>query len=285
MEIFDAHIHTNFESKWLKKVASYAGVRFSPEGLQQEMSENNVAFCTSMGIKTKDFNIDPLCPTPHDTPGRFKCDKVFYAAGINPYMADRDCFTATREALAAGRLCALKVYLGYFMLFPDNAAYLQFYELAREFRIPVVFHTGASASTEASLNYSHPARIGEIAETYPEVTFIMAHMGKPFLKEAAGVLQSRDNVYADLSGFIEGPESVYENDFSFEMQRLGEVVNNRAVPEKLLYGSDWPLTPMKPYIDFVKRSFPGEELQRMVFFENARRLFQGGRRPGFEKTG
>jgi predicted TIM-barrel fold metal-dependent hydrolase len=39
------------------------------------------------------------------------------------------------------------------------------------------------------------------------------------------------------------------------------------------YGSDWPLAPMKPYLEFVRRAIPAEH-ERRVFYENAKKVFR-----------
>ncbi len=273
MNIFDAHIHTNFESMWLKRVAWYAGIDFSPAGLQQEMTAAGVTRCFSMGIKTKDFNINPLHPTPHDTPEDMKQDNIYYAAGINPYMADSQSFRETRRVVESGKIRALKIYLGYFLVQPEDAVYQSYYELAGECNIPVIFHTGGSSSSESGLNYAHPQRIAPVVENLPDVVFVMAHMGNPLIKEAVAVMHRFDNVYADLSGFIEGPPTAYERNHSQTSLRFSEAVRGRDISQKLLYGSDWPLTPMKPYVEFIQTLFPDPQEQENVFYKNAARIF------------
>ena len=44
-------------------------------------------------------------------------------------------------------------------------------------------------------------------------------------------------------------------------------------PDKFLYGTDWPLAPMRVYRDFVRHLFP-EEFHQAVFHDNAKALFK-----------
>ena len=42
--------------------------------------------------------------------------------------------------------------------------------------------------------------------------------------------------------------------------------------EKLLFGTDWPLVPIEPYVKFVKALVP-EEYHEDVFFKNALKVY------------
>jgi predicted TIM-barrel fold metal-dependent hydrolase len=44
-------------------------------------------------------------------------------------------------------------------------------------------------------------------------------------------------------------------------------------PKKLMFGTDWPLTEMKPYVDAYKRAIP-REYWMAVFHDNAARVFR-----------
>ena len=62
-----------------------------------------------------------------------------------------------------------------------------FYRLAEECNIPVIFHTGDTESTDSKLKFAHPSGIDEIAVEYPQVNFLIAHLGNPWLMDAAEV--------------------------------------------------------------------------------------------------
>jgi len=44
-------------------------------------------------------------------------------------------------------------------------------------------------------------------------------------------------------------------------------------PDRILYGSDWPLAPMAAYRDFIRAAIP-EPYHALVFEDNARTLFR-----------
>ena len=91
--------------------------------------------------------------------------------------------------------------------------------------------------------------------------------------DAAEVVAKNGNVYADLSGFVAGTDDYpYVN--SYQLPRLRETVEHIGSSSRLLYGSDWPLTPMQNYIEFIRRLFPDQDDQEKVFYKNARRFFK-----------
>jgi hypothetical protein len=105
-----------------------------------------------------------------------------------------------------GKLVALKAYLGYLPFGPEHVNYAPYYRLAAKYKLPVIFHTGDTWSTKAKVRYAHPLLVDEVAVDHPEVRFVMAHFGNPWLIDAAEVIFKNNNVWADLSGLYVGDE-------------------------------------------------------------------------------
>ena len=59
--------------------------------------------------------------------------------------------------------------------------------------------------------------------------------------------------------------SRWVDDANFDSQWLKRIGNS----SRLLYGSDWPLTPMRNYIEFIRTLFPDHDDQEKVFYKNA----------------
>ncbi len=150
--------------------------------------------------------------------------------------------------------------------------------MAERHRLPVVFHTGDTYSPRAKLRFAHPLGIDDVAVDHPRACFVLAHLGNPWLTDAAEVVYKNVNVWADLSGFVVGTAE----DFAAEERRemldevrvaLGRAYRYAERPNRFLYGSDWPLAPMTAYRDFIASTIP-EAHHPLVFEENARLLFR-----------
>jgi hypothetical protein len=199
-------------------------------------------------------------------------------AGVaDPARADPEHFVRVDEILATGRVKALKAYLGYLHYEPGHLNYRRYYELAEQHNLPVIFHAGDTFSAKGKLRYSQPLLIDDVAVDHPNVRFIIAHMGNPWLNDAAAVVYKNVNVWADLSGLIVGDEWTEPNDekrAAFDDLRtdLLKALRYCERPNRILYGSDWPLVPMKEYAQLIGGWLP-EHVRELIFEENARRLF------------
>jgi uncharacterized protein len=201
-----------------------------------------------------------------------------HAIGVaDPSRTDTDHLQGVERQLRAGKVKALKGYLGYLYYGPDHPNYVPYYELAARYRVPVIFHTGDNYSAVAKVRYAHPLLVDEVAVDHRGVNFVMAHFGNPWVTDAAEVLYKNDNVWADLSGVLVGDADYFAQLAARGLvrrtaERVAAALEYTERTDRFLYGSDWPLAPMAVYRDFVEQIVP-EAHRQAVFADNARALF------------
>jgi predicted TIM-barrel fold metal-dependent hydrolase len=202
-----------------------------------------------------------------------------HAIGIaDPANSDPTHLRRVDAVLATGTVRALKGYLGYLHFAPDHAGYRPYYEMAARHNVPFIFHTGDTYSARAKLRYAQPLLVDDVAVDHPQVNFVMAHLGNPWLLDAAEVIYKNVNVWADLSGVVVGDAATFQDEERQEMLQdtlsgLRRAFRYAERPNRFLYGSDWPLVPMTAYRDFIRAAIP-DVYHAQVFEENARRLFR-----------
>jgi len=202
-----------------------------------------------------------------------------HAVGVaDPTHSDPAHLRRVDAALAGGQVKALKGYLGYLHYPPEHPNYRPYYEMAERYRLPVVFHTGDTYSPYAKLKFAQPLLVDEVAVDHPRVNFVLAHVGNPWLTEAAEVVYKNVNVWADVSGLLVGDAAWFDAEerqamLSEAVAALARAFRYAERPNRFLYGSDWPLAPMTYYRGFVRAAIP-EVFQAQVFEENARTLFR-----------
>ncbi len=280
LEIIDVHVHANFDDEVLRRQASnLSRVDFSPAGLLAEMDESYVVQALSIGFETEQSELSHQAGNPMSSAFSGElARRISPVGGINPDHLDTGGLARVERALAAKRLKGLKIYLGYYHIPPGADVYKPVYELAGKHGVPVIFHTGDTYSPNAKVRYAHPLPIDDVAVDYRNVTFVLAHLGNPWTMDAAEVLYKNPNVYADLSGFLVGDEGYFADPGNAEgiadaVERIRRAFSWVENPAKFMYGSDWPLVPMKPYIQFVKRAID-RPYQEQVFHSNARKVFK-----------
>jgi hypothetical protein len=280
--VVDVHIHANFADEYrASRIDELSGVDFSAEGLQAEMATLGVEQALSIGQEKVNGQLSHTADNPMglaEAAARSPLLKhVHLVGGINPHRLDQENLVRIEQALEAGSLKGLKVYLGYYHLFPDAAPYRLVYALAGKYKVPVVLHTGDTYSQTAKVRFAHPLIIDDLAVDFPDTKFVIAHLGNPWTLDAAEVVYKNANVFADLSGFLIGNAAYFANPenevgISHAVGRIREAFEWVEDPGKFLYGSDWPLAPMASYLAFVARAIEPEHHER-VFYRNAKELF------------
>lgn len=197
---------------------------------------------------------------------------------MDPRRYDAHHLERVEEALKQGVVVALKGYLGYLHYEPAHDHYRRYYDLAAQYRVPVIFHTGDTYSPRGKLKYAHPLGVDEVAVDHPDVRFVMAHVGNPWMLDAAEVVYKNMNVWCDLSGlFVGDAEELASEQSQAALQdtitRLQAAFRYAERPNRFLYGSDWPLTPMKPYRDMISDAI-SPDYHDLIFEDNARLLFR-----------
>jgi predicted TIM-barrel fold metal-dependent hydrolase len=195
----------------------------------------------------------------------------------HPERFDQDHMARVEEVLKQGKVKALKAYLGYLHYEPLSPGYRRYFKLAAKYQVPVVFHCGDTYSKTAKLKYAHPLLLDEVAVDYPDTKFVIAHFGNPWLLDAAQVMYKNKNVWADLSAILVGDAKAFaamekEGVLERNAKRVQEAIDYSEAPERFLFGSDWPLSPMAAYRDFVRRLFPDRQ-HAAVLRGTAKELF------------
>ncbi|MBN2155335.1 MAG: amidohydrolase family protein [Candidatus Lokiarchaeota archaeon] len=92
----------------------------------------------------------------------------------------------------------------------DDLSYYGYWKQAEEYHMPILFHTGVITYTGNPRGelinswYMHPMRLEPIANEFPDLNIILAHLGVHWNKDAAELCRMRSNVYVDLTGEAKG---------------------------------------------------------------------------------
>jgi len=144
---------------------------------------------------------------------------------------------------------------------PDDPDAYKVYEAASSIDMPVLFHQAGMPNPHDLLKHTDPGQIDVIAESFPKLKIVLAHLGYPRVDETLYVTRKHPNVYCDISwpyGDVNHPSYLYM------LWRDLLTALNLGVINKLVFGTDYPGVRQRPYLDMlmnVNRYAPHEDLR------------------------
>ncbi|HVS17908.1 MAG TPA: amidohydrolase family protein [Planctomycetota bacterium] len=193
--------------------------------------------------------------------------------GLRWRSEDRTDLFNMEERIRDGWVKGIKLYPGYDKYAINDPSLETVFRIAAKYDVPVMIHTGDTFAKDAKVRQAHPLLVDDIAVDFPDNKFVICHLGNPWFQDTAEVLYQNENVYADISGLTLGD---FTYDFERYMaQRVKDMIMYMGDPGKqLLYGSDWPLVRMGPYIKFLDALELPEDVIDNIAWRTTAKLFK-----------
>ena len=261
--IIDCHTHlNNYHDDTAESLPACV------QRLQLDMRRNRI----DIALVLTSYKVTPGRPSTQaavEALGRLRHLRV--VAGISYASLSAATLDGLRADLAERRIVGLKLYPGYEPFFPSDPALDPVYALAQEYRVPVMLHSGDTFTPTGKLKYAHPLAVDEVAVDHPDVNFVICHLGNPWIRDCMEVVYKNQNVYTDISGLVLGD---FTDRFEeFMRKQLQEMLEYGVEPEKVLFGTDWPIASMESYLEFIDQLRIPARDRRKIMWENAARLF------------
>lgn len=215
--------------------------------------------------------------------GQLSVEEIIKVCEQNPRLIPvgridyNDSISAQTEAmigyLRAKKILAVKFYLGYQKYHANDPKLHPIYKFCGENNFPVIYHTGMlEAGFPGLLRSSHPLTIDEVADSFPDLKIVMAHMGNPWIMDCAAVVAKNKNVYMDFSGYFSEYQPIDPEEVEIFVRQLKDF-KIFAGFRKCLFGTDYPLYSQKEYLDSARQLPMTEEERELVFWKNAKEVF------------
>jgi predicted TIM-barrel fold metal-dependent hydrolase len=217
------------------------------------------------GVLTS-YRVDAHRPSTRDVVHALRDDPSLYVvAGVSYTHYRESDLREIAEYLKEGKVRGLKIYPGYEPFYPWDTRMRVVFDLCLEFDVPLMVHTGDTYSPGGKLKYAHPLNIDELAVDNPGLKIVICHMGNPWFRDCMEVVYK-------ISGLVLG-----NFDDRFELwlkQQLEEIILYAGEPRYLLFGTDWPISSMESYVDFMKRLEMPPVNKDRILYQNAAKLFR-----------
>ena len=262
--IIDVHTHVNNYHE--EKITSLDD---SLNLLIETMKENKVDY----SLVLSSYKVNPNRPSTKEIVEAIAGKpNLGVVAGVSYLHYNHRDIREIGEYLEQGLIKALKFYPGYEPFYPNDSRLKVWYEMAIEYDVPVMFHSGDTYAPNGKVKYSHPIHIDDLAVDYPALKIVICHVGNPWIKDCMEVVYKNKNVYADVSGLVLGDFS--EKFEKYVKNEIEEMITYAGDPKYLLYGTDWTISNMKSYLKFKANLEITENKKELIMWENAAKLYK-----------
>ena len=191
-------------------------------------------------------------------------------AGADPHKG----MDAVRQFEYAVRELDLQgLNLGPFLhkLCPTDRRYYPLYTKCIELDVPVILHVGINFFQEASMAYSHPRYLEQVATDLPELKIVATHGGWPWVTEMVAVAWKHPNVYIDTAG--QSPKYIAMPSMGWApLMQLG----NSLLQDRILFATRYPLLTFERALEEFNQLPLKEEVKEKWLGKNAARLLKLG---------
>lgn len=144
--------------------------------------------------------------------------------------------------------------------YPSDPILDDVYRLLQELDCTVIIQT-SGLKGGIYLDYANPHHIEVVAQKFPNLRIICAHGCYPFVREAIVTAMRRDNIWLSPEGYL---WHLGHEDWLRAINK-----NFEGFSDKFLFGSAFPLTPIKPFVENFKKLPFDEEVLPKLLYKNA----------------
>lgn len=173
--------------------------------------------------------------------------------GLHPHCKHLQDEMARVQALG---MRGIKLHPDFQRVPADDTSYDPIYDFAAQTHLPVLVHSG-----DVLTPYSSPARIAAMIRRFPNVTFIVPHLGGYSEWDESERHIIGQNCYIDTSSAL----------WALPPEKARELIRRHGA-EHVLFGTDYPIRTQKEELALLHGLRLTDEEERLILFENAKRL-------------
>lgn len=270
--IIDAHIHlSEMRNDYLTRYAKFNGLKYTLGELVGLMEQYDIELGLLLSPLFEDGSAIPnskiieLC--------RKSKDKLNPVITVDP---------SNDEVEAGLRLAkdnrdyvrGFKIRLGYVKVYPDDPVFDPLYDYAESNYLPVMFHTGDTATPNGSLMHSHPLTLDALANERQGMKIVICHFGNPWITDVAELIYKHPNVYSDISGLVAGDGGEYSTRYLDSLAaKISDAIYFVGGADKIIFGTDYPVQTFPAGLSLVDKLKIEKEDVDKILSRNAKKVF------------
>lgn len=183
----------------------------------------------------------------------FPTGRFYGMASVDP-MDGQAALDEIEQFVVSGPLSGVTLEPGYCAepLMADDQRLYPLYEKCQRDNIPIFLSFGGLVAPYMA--YNNPEIVDRVAVDFPDLKLILAHGGYPYVTQACYVAMNRKNVYL-------------VPDFYATRVPGGKQYLEAAawIPEKIIFGSGYPVQPIKGMLDYYRENLPADAFERITY--------------------
>lgn len=272
MKLIDVHIHcSELEDDELLRYARFNGLKYTLDELLHMMKENDVGQGLLLSPPLKSGNPVPnpriieLC--------KRSSDRLYPILTVEPSKESVD-LVMKQARENRGYVKGFKIRLGYVEVYAADRVFDPIYNFAEELDLPVMFHTGDTATSTGSLKHSHPLTIDPLANSREDLKIVICHFGNPWIADVGELIYKHPNVYADISGLVAGEGSKYaEKYIELLANRISDAIYYADGADKVIFGTDYPVETYAAGLHLLRKLKIDQQDLDKISWQNAMKVF------------
>jgi len=202
-------------------------------------------------------------------------------------LGDAGAIAKEVELRASQGARGIKMHPGMFSHFPDDEDLFPAYEKCQELGLPILADSGLwpvphvlvqfsspvlQAAAESSIDYGEPKNWSRVAEAFPRLTIVLAHLGAAWWDERVELAKQYPNIFFDTAQGFSAPDRIpYCPHRGLAEEDVVRVCRKIGV-DRVMFGTDFPALGFQPQVEQLLRLPFSDAEKKMILAENAKRI-------------
>lgn len=262
--IIDSHIHISLYNDNAKNLQDAFDL------FLQEMEKNGIS--SAIIIPDNIEGSDSIADLDKAMELIGECKNLFLLGSPQIIQRGSDELEKYKKLLEEGKIKGLKFFPGHDPYYPTDERCSPYYELCQDLDAPVLFHTGENSGDSECAKWNDPKYIAEVAKKYPKLKVIITHYYWPKLDYCYEVTKDIPNIYFETAAMADS--EVVEK--SGGVEKIREILQKTVAdrPNKVIFGTDWPMCKIEEHIKLVKSLELNKDVEDGIFWGNAKKAYK-----------
>ncbi len=208
---------------------------------------------------------------------------------ISPELGGSEGMVKEVELRASQGVRGIKLHPGMFSFFPYDEVMFPAYEKCQELGLPILADSGTwptppvlaqrppsplNTTPQDVIDYGEPKNWVKVAEAFPELKVILAHLGQAWWDERVELALKYPHFYFDTSqGFSASDRMPHSPHRGLAEEDVPRIIRKIGI-DKILFGTDGMALDPLPQLEQLLRIPLTDEEKRAILAENAKRVLR-----------